>query len=133
MTPLLRFVANVGELRECVAAFNSSTKTNRDRSLNMLRQTSYWVFDENTQSFGPSKFVGFSKMTFEEYESAVKGDWSGDRFDGHATRTVIEHITGVPFANNPSLAHELIRWGEQLFGAGALNGVDESKWCFLTI
>lgn len=133
MTSLLRHVDSTPEIRESVANFNKSAQSNRARSVNILRQTTYWIFDEGTAYFGPSKFSGFSNMTFPTYDSALHGEWSGDRFDGHTARTAVESVTGLSFAADPSLTHKLVKWGENLFGPGAFDGVDESKWRFLRL
>lgn len=133
VTSVLQYVANVQEIRQSIVTFNASAQKNRGRGLNLLRQTSYWVFDGNTQCFGPAKFIGLAEITFEAYEAAIQGDWSGDRFDGYHTRVAIEHVTGLSFSPSELLAHELVKWGERLFGPGAFDGIEESKWCFVRI
>jgi hypothetical protein len=130
---LIRHVTSIPEIRCCIATFNDSAKLHIDRVLKILRQTRYWVFDESSKIFGPSKFVGLSDMTFGAYEAAIHGDWSGDRFDGHFTRRAIENASGFVFASAPGLTHELVRWGEHLIRPGVFVGVDESKWAFLKI
>jgi len=82
VTVLLEYVSNAAEIAHCITTFNETALQNRDRALRLMRQTSYWVIDSPTKVFAPSKFIGFSKMTFDKYESAVPGDWSGERFDG---------------------------------------------------
>src|SRR5579859_509337 len=85
MTASLEYASNTAEIADCIITFNETAPQHRDRALKVMRQTSYWVIDGSTRFFAPSKFVGFSSMTFDRYESAVQGDWSGERFDGHAT------------------------------------------------
>lgn len=129
----LRYVSDISEIRKCLVSFNTSAQSNQGRSRKILRQTTYWVFDEQTKKFGPSKFIGFSNMTIRSYDAATKGNWAGNRFDGHATRVAIENVTGLTFRPDPSLTHRLVKWGERLLMPGALDGIDDSKWRFLRI
>ena len=133
MIPTLRYVSNISEIHKSLTTFNTSARSNHTRSLNILRQTTYWVFDEQTKSFGPSKFTGFFNMTMRTYDAAAKGNWAGNRFDGYATRSAIENVTGQAFRPDPSLSHRLEKWGDRLLGPGALDGLDDSKWRFLRI
>ncbi len=133
MTVSLEYVSNTAEIAACIATFNETAFRNRDRALKVMRQTSYWVLDSRTRLFAQSKFVGFSTMTFDTYESAVHGDCSGERFDGHATRSAIEAVTQTAFKPDSFLNHELVKWADRLVGPGNLNGLDEAKWKFLEI
>lgn len=133
MNASLEYVSNTAGIADCITTFNETAPQNRERALKVMRQTSYWVLDSCTRLFAPSKFVGFSKMTFDTYESAVRGDCSGERFDGHATRSAIEAVTHTAFQPESFLDHELVKWAERLLGAGVLSGLDESRWKFLEI
>jgi hypothetical protein len=68
-----------------------------NRAGGLARQTTYWVFDLDSGSFGPSKFVGYAGMTLPRYDDAVAGQVSGDRFDGTVARTAIERAVGQGF------------------------------------
>ncbi len=129
----LRYVGNTSEIRNSLANFNRTARSNPNRSLNLIRQTKYWVFDEASTSFGPAKFVGFSIMSLRKYDASVKGDRSGDRFDGYATRSAIENVTSLRFRRDLSLNHRLVNWADSLLGPGVLDGIDDSKWRFLRI
>src|SRR5689334_9309077 len=111
MSRPLRHVSSIPEIRVSVATFNESARSYHGRGQSIVRQTKYWVFDMDAAWFGPSKFVGFSNMTFARYESALRRELSGDRFHGNAARTAVESVAGLRFAADPSLADGLVAWG----------------------
>jgi len=116
--------------REATASCNNSS-----RAHNLLSTTRYWLYDEATDAFGPSKFVGFKSMTFECYNYWVDktNKTRPGKFLGGDTRKANEKTLGKNFAPNPSLAKKLVEWGEQLFVAGIFKGTCQDKWRFIKI
>ncbi|MFZ0798089.1 MAG: EVE domain-containing protein [Terriglobales bacterium] len=121
------------EVRQSLARFNSEAKQFRDRALSLLHQTTYWVYDNDSESFGPAKFVGFDDMSFAKYEEAVNGRHTGAPFDGFATRHAIESALDAPFSPDEQLRSKLEGWGSSLLGSGAFKGVDQTKWTFVPL
>ena len=71
-------------------------------------------------------------MNFADYDAARQGYGIGDEFDGKRTREAIEKFLGV-YTKSSQLSAELIRWGQALLGDGIFNGIDESKWKFVSL
>jgi hypothetical protein len=92
----------------------------------------YWVYDPDTKTFGPSKFVGFQNMNFSDYATARKGQWNGNNFNGHETRKAIEKILGA-YTKTPQFSLELISWGQLLLGPDVFDSIDKSKWKFVSL
>lgn len=113
-------VQSKAEISDSIRQFNSEAHLFPERARNMLRQTTYWVFDVEEGMFGPAKFVGFANMSFPRYEAAVSGRTAGAEFDGHVTKTAIEALCEPPWHFEPdSTRHEaLMDWGEALLGPG---------------
>ncbi len=128
----LKSVATESEIRENVRRFARDALEARERTQSLIRQTTYWVFDTEDGTFGPSKFVGYQRMTFARYEAAVAGPTSGAAFDGHVARTSIERILG-DFAPNAVLSGLLNRSLIATVGRDAISGIDQSKWAFSVI
>jgi HNH endonuclease len=101
----------------------------RRKSLFVL--TDYWVMDEISRTFAPSKFIGYQNMTFDLYEKAKATELPGGAFDGSKTRAAIQTVLNDKFAKNEELATELQGWGVTAFGPGAFGGANPDKWHFL--
>ena len=101
--------------------------------MNILSQTTYWVYDEEHDRFGPSQFLGYAGMDFGLYDAALRGEVTGAKFDGHIARRAIEESTGQLFAADDQLSTALTTWGERLFGPDVLDSVDHAKWQFLRL
>ena len=129
----LVLVQTSNDVKQSLIKFNSEAQQFRDRALALLHQTTYWVYDDNSESFGPAKFVGFDKMSFAEYEEAVNGRHTGAPFDGFATRRAIESALDAPFSPDEQLRSKLEGWGNSLLGSGAFEGVDQTKWTFVPL
>jgi hypothetical protein len=82
MPNTLKLVESQTDLRTNIQTFNAEASHNRDRALSILRGTTYWVYDSIAEQFGPSKFVGFERMTFDMYEESNEGHHDGASFDG---------------------------------------------------
>jgi hypothetical protein len=129
----LVLVATSDEVRQSLTRFNSEAKRFRDRALSLLHQTTYWVYDDDSDSFGPSKFVGFDDMSFAKYEEAVNGRHTGAPFDGFATRRAIEAALDTSFSPDDQLRSKLERWGNSLIGSDEFEDVDRAKWTFVRV
>jgi len=128
----------INEIRANIRYFNreaTASCNNSSRAHNLLSTTRYWLYDEATDAFGPSKFVGFKSMTFQRYNCWLTktNKTSPGKFLGGATRIANEKTLGTNFAPNPSLAKKLVEWGEKLFVAGIFKGTCQDKWRFIKI
>ena len=74
-------VATSEQVRQSLIRFNAEAKRFPARALKLLRQTTYWVYDDDSENFGPAKFVGFADMSFAKYEEAVNQHHTGARVD----------------------------------------------------
>jgi hypothetical protein len=61
MPNILRPVQSPADVRRNVFTFNGEAMHFYDRAARLLRETTYWVCDPSTESFGLSKFVGFTE------------------------------------------------------------------------
>jgi len=131
--PTLRLIESLPELRDNVARFNRDASAWIDLSRQLVRQTTYWVFDSDERLFGPSKFVGFKSMIFPTYKAGMAGETDGEKFDGFSTRTAIEQAVGQSFELSEGASRELRAWEELLFGTNIFEGIDQLKWRFLSM
>jgi hypothetical protein len=125
-------VETAEDVRAAVAAFVAGTRDHP--SLRLVAQgTTYWVFDPETNQFGPSKFCGFQGLNADDYARAKRRESAGDRFDGTVAREAIERASGSQFAS--SAAHEelLLEWGGARFDPEVFDGVRRSKWRFVDL
>lgn len=118
------------EIARVLDTFNRDAALYEDRTRHILRTTEYWVWDPNTDCFGPGKFVGYKRMSFPAYERGLQGDTSGAKFDGHLTQVAIRRALRADFGPSENLSLRLKQWAERLLGVGALDRVLESKWQF---
>jgi hypothetical protein len=133
MPNILRPVQAPADVRQNVFTFNSETSHFYDRAARLLRETTYWVYDQATESFGPSKFVGFAEMSFDRYVRAVAGDSEGSRFDGAVTQAAISAALGTAYREDEILRARLETWGVVRFGPDAFGGADRQKWRFVSL
>lgn len=126
----------INEIRANIRNFNREAKTssNNYRARNLLRVTTYWLYDEETDAFGPSKFVGFRSMTFECYDYWVeKAKTRKGKFLGGDTRRANEELLDEKFFRNPDISKKLLAWGQNLFDADIFQGTCQNKWRFIKI
>jgi hypothetical protein len=83
----LKFVSTARDLADSMREFNENALASRNLAGALFRATTFWVFDLENDEFGPSKFVGFSGMTFATYEIAKRERPSV--FDGTSTKSAI--------------------------------------------
>jgi hypothetical protein len=120
------------QIRQSLTAFNAEPENFLDLARSLLRNTTYWVYDD-TQRFGPAKFVGFVGMSFANYQKA-RNHWNtGHPFNGNRTRRAIESALGAGFASDENLPTKLQEWGESILGPGVFDGVNKSKWKFVQL
>src|SRR4029077_15408326 len=129
----LVLVATSEQVKQSLIRFNAEAKRFPARALSLLRQTTYWVYDDDSETFGPAKYVGFSDMSFGKYEESVNHHHTGDSFDGFATRRAIENVAASSFASDELLPSKLEAWGASLLGLTAFEGVNQSKWAFVRL
>jgi 5-methylcytosine-specific restriction protein A len=130
---VLTLVSSPDAVRDSVATFNIEAHANRDRALDVLAATTYWVHNPSTSTFGPSKFVGFERMDFKRYESALSGATGDARFNGNVTRRAIERATKSQYGKSGALTTALRTWGENLLGPDAFGKAEQGKWLFLNL
>jgi hypothetical protein len=128
----LHLVETTEDIRTSLHTFIASP-TDRPSMRKLARGTSYWLHDPTSHGFCPAKFVGYIGMTLGRYEQAKLGNFEGERFDGHTTRTQIEAVMGSAFSPSADLSQELLEWGAALFGADIFEGIDVTKWRFLSV
>ncbi|HWR51345.1 MAG TPA: hypothetical protein VN428_09575 [Bryobacteraceae bacterium] len=136
MSVPLELVASAAHIRDSVRTFNELPPNYDSLARSMLSGSTYWVYDPDTEAFGPAKFVGFRAISAEDYELARAGDSTGTRFDGHVTRTAIERVLGCSFRPDPALADQLNEWAGDILGTSAddvFSNVDQSKWSFVSL
>lgn len=129
-----RFVHSRSELRLTVARFARQASAMSSRAENLLRRTTYWVHDQRTGAFGPSKLVAFANIGIERYDELVENGAGSKRFDGNVTRRHIEKVTRATFEPDQQLGAALVAWARRLLGPDAFVGqIDASKWTFITV
>lgn len=128
----LKTVSSVSQIRENIRRFHVGLPGNLSRGQSLARQTKYWVFDPASEMFGPAKFVGFERMSFERYNSAVETYPTGARFDGSVTRAAIEQVCGL-FVPNTLLTQRLLNWCVDALPADTVASVTTDKWSFVEL
>jgi hypothetical protein len=126
-------IGTTDDLKDNLATFNADASNYAARAMSILHQTTYWVYEEERDQFGPSKFLGYAAMDFALYDQALRNKAIGTKFDGHVARRVIEETMGQTFAADDQLSAALIELGERLFGPDVFAGVDQAKWQFVKL
>jgi hypothetical protein len=111
----LRVVESKEELRQGIVTFNQEAKHNPDRTRKILSQTWYWIWDADSSTFGPSKFVGYRGMNFVRYEAANQQGSVDPVFDGGVT-----HLGDSNLAN--SRRHSLASMARHIWSLTILDG-----------
>lgn len=133
MSPIeLNLVTSAADIHSSLDVFNQGAQQNAELARDMVRKTTYWVYDETGARFGPGKFVGFRDIDFATYAQGRSGQTVGDSFDGTSTRRAIAAALGGEFQTDPALASRLQDWAERLLGSGILDGIDKTKWVFVS-
>jgi hypothetical protein len=128
----LHLVETTEDIRTSLHAFVASP-ADSPSTQKLARATSYWLHDPASHAFGPAKFVGYTGMTLGRYEQAKAGRFDGERFDGYTTRTQIEAVMRTEFRPSTDLSWLLREWGAAHFGADIFEGIDATKWRFLSV
>ena len=128
----LELVENALEVRENIRRFHRDLPNHHERALQLAVQTSYWVYDPESDAFGPSKFVGFKRMSFTDYILADNNRSTGQRFDGHVTQRAITSVAGE-YQAFPQFASQLQEWLTSTFGRDAVAGINPDKWAFVDL
>jgi len=131
--PPLEVVENRADIEASLDTFQAEAQVHPERTQKILRSTKYWVYDNDSGTFGPGKFVGYRAMDFDRYEQ-VRNEWPGGaRFDGHISKTHIERALETSFEENSTLREKCLDWGIRLLGNEAFGGADVSKWRFVQL
>src|SRR5437762_9282859 len=104
----LQFVQTIEEIRESLRAFNKDALKHPAVTSSLLTQTTYWIYDPGSKTFGPSKFVGLRRMNIREYDSARTGKRLGVPFDGGQTRRNIEKELAEEVVPNAAMGSALV-------------------------
>lgn len=134
----LCYIASKDEIRASLVTFNREAPHYPLFTKDLLRRTTYWVYDPITQTFGPNKFVGFCNVTVDIYLEARKLDRAkvsvGVHFNGTATRVHIEDVLGMAYHSQPERIPQLIKWGNLLTGDFAVfDGLKMPKRKFISL
>jgi hypothetical protein len=134
MPTVLHLVDTAEEISQSLQAFNNQAESDPDLARSLLNQTSYWVWDPTTEYFGPSKFVGFKRMTMSAYSEARDHKHSGASFNGTITRERIASVIRGEYLADKTLEKALDKWGKSIIPSESVfDGVDRSKWRFITL
>jgi hypothetical protein len=133
MSVVLEPVETVGDVRDGIRRFDEEAGSLPEIAKNLLVQTSYWVYDGDSGSFGPSKFVALKDLHLNDYAVAQAGDSVGLRFDGSVTRTVLERTLNAKYLPDAELTAKLRLWADVVIGPGSTTGIDTGKWQFVTL
>jgi hypothetical protein len=128
----LQPVSAEDDIRENVRRFNRDATDYETLATTIVRRTKYWVFDEDENNFGPSKFAGLCDMTFDRYEAGLAGHTTDAHFDGGVTRNAIARLLG-DYRSDTALSGQLKERLARRFGPDILNGVDVTKWEFVRL
>lgn len=128
----VRLVETADEIAASLRRFNAQARDIPRRTRNLLTQTEYWVYDETTDTFGPSKFLGFAKMDMARYDEATEKD-TLEHFHGHRTAENIQRVLGREYRRDSGLSERLVAWGNALLGEHVFESVDEGKWRFVRL
>jgi Domain of unknown function (DUF3883) len=129
-TPLA-LAESPGEIRRSLVTFNADAPQYLPFARDLARITTYWVYDPDSELFGPSKFVGFRGMDSARYLYARTLDPKG-LFDGHMTRLGIERVVGAVFATNTGIEVELENWMARTFSE-LIPNLDPSRCRFIQL
>lgn len=130
----VRLVVTAAEIAQTITSFNNGAEANAGLVWNILRTTSLWVYDSDSDTFGPNKFVGWHPITFALYEQGRQDQvLGGSKFDGNVTRVAIETAVGRSYASRPAAHAALVQWAEAIGGAGVLDIPTPEKWEFLAL
>lgn len=130
-------VRSADDIRRNLITFNAEARTAEIAMLRrILSTTTYWVYDQSIDLFGPSKFTGIRDISMDRYsallrEAAERESVPG--FDGFASRRVIERFLEKSFSESSDLSANLELWGTDLMGVSPFGGVDREKWLFVTV
>lgn len=98
---VLKLVESPSDIRKSIAVFNKTANSQFKISWDLLRSSPCFVYDSSTNTFGNSKFVGFSELSIDEYKNlkensrlvgVLKDDYESllkDKSDGTLTEIEI--------------------------------------------
>ena len=126
----MQLVTTRAEIQQSLVNFNMGAVSNKGLVSMLTSQTTFWVYDQGSDQFGPNKFVAYKNMNFATYKHALNHMYTGPRHNGTKARHAIEAILG-PYAENTALVGNLVKWAKPILGPHATAGVDHKKWRFV--
>jgi hypothetical protein len=128
----LVLIENAQEIQRSLETFNREAGNNQRRFSKLVRNLNQinWVYDARSQTFGPSKFMGFKNMNYTLYDWALSPECK-ERFHGSDTKRAIENVLRH-FGSNPNLVRRLIDWAE-LISPRVTNNIITSQWLFVIL
>lgn len=134
--PEIAKVRTISDVQRMLVSFQEFAKRNPSWAKRLIRasKSTYWLWDEDSQTFGPNKWCGYLFVDPDEYDRA-QGGTQGTSANGTNARTAIETIFRESYRRDPSLHEGLHRWAERLTGMpNALRGrMSESEWKFIRL
>lgn len=129
----LQFVSSPNEIREAVSTFNQEARFFSDTAKSLITSTTYWVYDPESSLFGPSKFVAFQGMDFNQYSGQRARSPGNPTFVGARTRKAIESVLGAKYLPNADRTAAFRTWVEDLFGLDLVKRVNSGRWRFISL
>ena len=111
----LRYVETIEELTASVTTFNKNCESLPSTAKELISNTTYWVFDSNTNRFGASEFCAFHPMDFFSYQRLNEGRQAQrDSFGETSTREHIAELLDGEYRKDDALGQRLAAWIESL-------------------
>jgi hypothetical protein len=130
-----RFSTTPDQVRASGRAWVESIEEDPSLARELIRRTRYWVEDDLSDDFYPSKWVGFADMTAARYHTARRAPRDGAWFNGTAARRAVERSIETPFVlstvDSP-VADRLRLWTTARL-SGVLDGISSTKWAFVRL
>jgi hypothetical protein len=98
----LVLAATPDQVRQSLTRFNAEAQRAPARARKLLSKTKHWVYDDDSENFGPAKFVGFADMSLAKYEEAINHNRKRAPFNASETRSAIESALVTSFSSCPA-------------------------------
>ena len=129
-------VETISQVHEMLDRFQKFAKRDPSWAQRLIcaSNSTYWLWDEDSQTFGPNKWCGYRFVDPDEYDLA-QGGTRGTSATGANARKAIESVFREKYRRDPSLHEGLHSWAERLTGKpNALRGrMSESEWKFIRL
>lgn len=123
----LRVVTNLNQVRANITSFNRDAASAPVEARRAVRHGRVWIGDPASGLYGPSRFVGYEDMSFGRWKRSREKD----QLDGRITNAALARcgVRKHDLAGND----DFLRWGQELLDHTVFDGVNQSKWTFLTL